>query len=74
MPDTPDQIAGLTDAIASGPSSASVADRSASAQKIPDMIELEKYRRNTSAATFTPGLGQGIGVRFFKLVPPGAVL
>ena len=68
MPDTPDEIADLTDAAAAGPQSASVDGRAASSHPIPDLIALEKHRANTT----TSGTGSKPAVRFFNTRPPGA--
>ena len=68
MPDTPDEIADLTDAAAAGPQSASVDGRSAVSHSIPDLIELEKHRANQ----LTAGRGSRPAVRFFNTKPPGA--
>ena len=72
MPDTPDQVAALTDAAAAGPSSATVDGRSATSHKLADLIELEKYRANQEAAS-SSGSSTSLGIRFFKTSPPGAV-
>lgn len=68
MPDTPDEIADLTDAAAAGPLSASVDGRSATSHPIRDLIELEKHRANNNLS----GSGTKPAVRFFKTKPPGA--
>jgi hypothetical protein len=71
MPNTPEDIENMTDALAAGPASAAVDGRAASAHKLGDMIDYEKYRRNLNAAEAPPG--GGIGVKFFQLRPPGTV-
>lgn len=68
MPDTPDEIAELTDAAAAGPLSATVDGRSAVSHPIRELIELEKHRANNSLS----GTGSKPAVRFFKTKPPGA--
>jgi hypothetical protein len=70
MPDTPDEIAALTDAAAANPMSATVDGRSATAQRLADLIELEKWRANQAAAAAG---SSGLGIRFVNTQPPGAV-
>ena len=68
MPDTPDEIAALTDAAAAGPQQASQDGRAASSHPIPDLIALEKHRANNA----TGSGGTRPAVRFFNTRPPGA--
>lgn len=62
-------ISDITDAVAAGPASAGNKSETATAQKLTDLIALEKYR-NANAAMTAPGLA--LRAMTVKLVPPGA--
>ena len=67
---TPDPTPDLDQAIAenaAGPAKASVDGQSVEQHPLPDVIEADRYRESKKASR-KPGLG----IRFTKLVPPGA--
>ncbi len=53
---------------ATGPASASGDSGSATQHSLRDQLELLKYRESKSATAS----GRGLGLRFIKLIPPGA--
>jgi len=69
---TPQEI---TDAAAAGPASASVDGRSGTQHSLRDLIELEKWRANQTAANGPDGSGSSntLGVKFFRTSPQGAL-
>ena len=52
---------------AAGPAKASVDGQSVEQHPLPDVIEADRYRESKKASR-----KPGIGIRFAKLVPPGA--
>jgi len=60
----------LTDEIienAAGPRSATVSGNSAQQHSLPDQIAADRYTRSQAAAK-----AGGPGIKFFKIIPPGA--
>lgn len=66
MPDSADEVAELTDAVAAAPAEVTIGPNSTTAHKVPDLIQLENHR----AAQAAVGKGH-FGLRFTKLVPGG---
>jgi len=64
--DTPDLDQALAEN-AAGPAKASVDGQSVEQHPLPDVIEADRYRESKKASR-----KPGIGIRFAKLVPPGA--
>jgi len=64
--DTPDLDQAIAEN-AAGPAKASIDGQSVEQHPLPDVIEADRYRESKKASR-----KPGIGVRFAKLVPPGA--
>lgn len=56
--------------VAAGPASASVGDRSSTAQSLPDLVAADKYLKQQEAQAAVTNPVQHI--RRVKIVPPGA--
>ena len=69
LPPPPSPLDGLAAAAKTlGPKSAAFDGQSAEAHPLPDLIAADRYGRATAAAA-----AGGTGIRFLRIIPPGAV-